>query len=293
MAYCSKCGKPIELGAAFCSSCGAPVIREESRPQRSESYEGQIIKCPNCGEGLSSFVTRCPSCGYEIRGSRASKAMSDFAKELSRISDSSQRIVLIRSFPIPNTREDLFEFLIMASSNIDEAQSEQECQAWLAKCEQCSQKGRLLLQGDDLAKFAGLSESAKAALRKRRVKALFVRKSSKAFVKGALGALLSVALLLVGMFMDLSGDNSSLLQLVGTVALVAASLAAGKSGMAGAIVGACCGAAALFFGSVLDGAGSNGSMLQLCGVLSVAAAIVGLLEKNDPSETKVTDDVAE
>lgn len=145
----------------------------------------------------------------------------------------------------------------MASSNIDEAQSEQECQAWLAKCEQCSQKGRLLLQGDDLAKFTSLCESAKVTLRKRRIRICLPERASKAFAKGVLGAFISVALLLVSVFMDLSGDNSSLLQLAGTVALVAASLAAGRSGMVGAIVGACCGAAAILFGSVLDGAGSQ------------------------------------
>ena len=45
-----------------------PQVPHSDYTQRQQEYSGKLIKCPNCGEVLSSFTVNCPVCGYELRG---------------------------------------------------------------------------------------------------------------------------------------------------------------------------------------------------------------------------------
>lgn len=177
MAYCINCGQQLPEGAKFCSSCGTATgeVKTETA-QRKTVYDGELHKCPNCGELINAFVTICPTCNYEIRGAKASSIVKEFADKLEQIertreaqkshsfigklygSDGQlnktdeQKISLIRSFSIPNTKEDIFEFMILAASNIDlklyglgdkgviTASQRAVSDAWLAKFEQAYEK---------------------------------------------------------------------------------------------------------------------------------------------------------
>ncbi len=145
MAYCSNCGKELAAGAKFCFECGTPVINQKggTHTERKAVYEGEVHKCPNCGEVLESFASNCPSCGYELRGSGTTNAVKEFAAKIDAATTEYQKANIIRSFPIPNTKEDIFEFMILASSNIDEKPNKEEFNAWIAKFEQCYQKAKL------------------------------------------------------------------------------------------------------------------------------------------------------
>lgn len=55
---------------------------------------------------------------------------------------------MIRNFPIPNTKEDIIEFMILASSNILGEDERDIYEAWLAKFEQAYQKALILFAGD-------------------------------------------------------------------------------------------------------------------------------------------------
>lgn len=62
------------------------------------------------------------------------------------MSDPEQRDDLIRNFYIPNTKEDICEFFILAVSNI---KARDDCEdAWRAKLEQAYQKARLSFGND-------------------------------------------------------------------------------------------------------------------------------------------------
>ena len=154
MAFCMNCGKPLPDGAKFCVNCGNPVNEANSTNQRKTTYEGEIRKCPNCGEILNSFTIVCPSCGYELRGSNSANSIKEFSLNLSRIGSNSQKIDLIRAFPIPNNKEDIFEFMILAASSFDSSfyvahQNEEDISdAWLSKIEQCYEKSKLLFEND-------------------------------------------------------------------------------------------------------------------------------------------------
>lgn len=181
--FCKSCGKPVEV---VCKSVSEEVdsnafenenFSQEAITKRKIVYEGSLHKCPNCGEVLNSFIITCPSCGYELRSVNPNNALKELSAKLEAIdiqSDDSfkkllkkhsksteltekekQKIALIRNFPIPNTKEDLYEFLIMAVSNIDtehiegwnsSEQSEGEkalSEAWKAKYEQAYHKANI------------------------------------------------------------------------------------------------------------------------------------------------------
>lgn len=185
MAFCSNCGTKLNDGARFCQGCGAPVSNSTAeRYTRCEfEYEGKIIKCPNCGELLASFQARCPACGHEIREAKVSSVVKEFASKLEaieaiadptrkgflrkklekdEISEKEERkIELIRSFPVPNTKEDMLEFMILATSCIsydlyDSCKSESVSRgpkevnaAWYAKVQQVYEKAKRSNFSDD------------------------------------------------------------------------------------------------------------------------------------------------
>lgn len=171
MKYCSNCGKGMEDTAKFCSVCGTPF----------DSNEKELFKCPQCGQTLNSFTAFCPSCGFELRNTKSSNSINDFFEKIQDVENSrtsynqnrtkkkkqnneldeadKQIISLIQSFAIPNNKEDVIEFFILASSNVSSLtsasifvktdRSNQIRDAWLAKCEQASIKADLLFSTND------------------------------------------------------------------------------------------------------------------------------------------------
>ena len=169
MTFCINCGQELVEGAKFCANCGKEVNGENPMPQRKTVYEGQIHKCPNCGEILGAFVSTCPSCGYELRGTQSANMLKDFSMRIQQASSDEQRVTLIRNFPIANTKEDIFEFMILASGNLTGEFNELVFNAWLAKFEQCYQKAKLAFGGDtDFAKIQNLYDKTSRQVSKER-----------------------------------------------------------------------------------------------------------------------------
>lgn len=184
MAYCSNCGAQIAENTKYCPACGSPNVSVSSpSTERQQEYAGKILKCPNCGETLKSFEVNCPTCGYELRGSRATNSVRELALKLEAVENSrernptrsrrsmfdynavlnpdisktdEQKATIISTFPIPNTKEDLIEFMVLAGSNIDYKSYESDIRtaskvvsdAWKAKLEQAYQKAEVLFKND-------------------------------------------------------------------------------------------------------------------------------------------------
>ena len=167
MAYCSNCGNKLVEDAKYCSNCGT-AVRNVSTNQTS-SYSGEVHKCPHCGEILSSFVKECPTCGYELRGARTSATVRQFTESLENTENDEQRITMIRNFPIPNTKEDIFEFFILAATNVKGEESKVVFEAWLAKFEQCYQKAKLIMGADsDFEKVQTIYDKTKRSVSKEK-----------------------------------------------------------------------------------------------------------------------------
>lgn len=173
MAFCINCGKELVEGAKFCLECGTPVANTQAAQQseRKATYDGEIHKCPQCGEVLQAFAAVCPSCGYEIRGTSASGSVKDFVAKLNAASSDREKAEIIRNYPVSNTKEDIFEFMIVASTNIDENSNRDVVDAWLVKIKQCYQKAKLSFkQESDFVEIQAIYEKTQNEIKKIRRK---------------------------------------------------------------------------------------------------------------------------
>ncbi len=149
MAYCGNCGKEVSEGAKFCANCGQPVNFEvSSKNERKIVYEGEIHKCPSCGEVLKAFEIICPTCKFELRGAKSSSAVKDLVEKIEKAALEIQKIEIIKNYPIPNTKEDIFEFMILAYSNLMYLNEKDLSDAWLVKAEECYQKAEVSFKKD-------------------------------------------------------------------------------------------------------------------------------------------------
>lgn len=203
MAFCSNCGHQLTEGAKFCFNCGTKVNIEESSQDevRKVAYDGEIHKCPNCGDILDAYESVCKACGYEQRGSKATSSVHELAVKLQQIEEArltsnnhsrfgfgqsseidQQKINLIRSFVIPNTKEDILEFAVLAASNVDTSAYDDSygilstlqngrrkavSDAWLAKLKQAYQKAKLVFVGDPrISEIESLYETTNKAIKR-------------------------------------------------------------------------------------------------------------------------------
>lgn len=172
-----------------------PTVQERSVSDK----QGDIKKCPVCGAIAESFATKCADCGTEFRGLESLNSITKFFDDYQTIEN---RVVVnknsggllgkligdteqegnwkravftkkkefIMHFPIPNSKEDILEFLSMAvplatpakkstfssfkkfsahfgddnSKNYDHMIAE----VWMQKCQQIIIKARLSMKGD-------------------------------------------------------------------------------------------------------------------------------------------------
>lgn len=142
MAYCINCGQKLAEGSRFCANCGKPATENESSIERKAVFDGELHKCPNCGELLKSFTSVCPSCGYELRSVKTNSPVEALAKRIEQASSLDEKIELITNFYIPNTKEDIYDFFILAVSNLEDKWYDTD-DAWRAKLEQAYHKARL------------------------------------------------------------------------------------------------------------------------------------------------------
>ena len=193
--FCTQCGAPIYVDPSMAGSTTKQNSTTESAPRENQQadkppraeqtarktvYEGKLHKCPGCGELIQSFTGRCPACGLEFRDKKSTSSVEELSAKLEAIEaerphrawtplnlvsryqatdTDEKKISLIRSFAIPNTREDLYEFMILSLSNInvfayDELNSFSSggwvglSDAWRAKFEQACEKARLMFPDD-------------------------------------------------------------------------------------------------------------------------------------------------
>lgn len=203
MAYCPNCGTKLVDGDVFCGNCGkrietaaapcepvfsqAPAEESES-PSKETKPKSVITRCPACGEIVDKNAVICPSCGYGIRdvadgsiallsqkldlieSKRPQKRKKDENDTISATDE--RKISLIRSWPIPNSKDDLIEFAAMASGNciappkVNEKRTAEDAlaEAWRSKFDQAYAKAeRLFGNSEDFA----LLKDLKAGIQKR------------------------------------------------------------------------------------------------------------------------------
>ncbi len=149
-------------------------------------------KCPGCGHLINGISAVCPMCGYEFRDASNIESLKDLTREIDRlerrrnslseslakrrqgygaIHPTDEKICnLIRNFIVPNTKEDIFEFMLLASGNMDnkilagknttnDIITEPVTKAWEAKFIQTYEKAKIAFGEDpDFSKIKSLYE---------------------------------------------------------------------------------------------------------------------------------------
>lgn len=168
------------------STSGPLPVYTSNTPKSNK--EGDLKKCPSCGAPIQSFATKCSDCGHEFRNIQASGSVQKLFEMLNELSEkrkeSNQSILggigkfygenlfkiqdkndiqkkeLISNFPIPNTREDILEFLSLAvpkakkigtfwTSKEPEIKTHNDfVPVWQSKCEQLIMKARFSMKDD-------------------------------------------------------------------------------------------------------------------------------------------------
>ena len=96
MAFCINCGQRLVDDAKFCANCGTPAANDNTK--RKTVYDGELHKCPNCGELLNSFSSSCLSCGYELRGTEATSSVKELSYKLEQIEKNRENEPPAKSF---------------------------------------------------------------------------------------------------------------------------------------------------------------------------------------------------
>lgn len=115
--------------------------------------QGNVKVCPRCGGTVLGGYAKCPECGYAFMNVGANSSAKLLDSRLNGINDYEKRAHLISSFPIPNTREDLMEFLsalepkAFARHKGDEDE-QKEKKAYYEKYVECLNKAKISFAND-------------------------------------------------------------------------------------------------------------------------------------------------
>ena len=163
----------------------AKMKREEDwlRPAPPSDKFGDVKKCPRCGEPVEPMAVKCSACGYEFRGVEALKSSQQLADKLDEIAKSyrdkkgnsfqqhddqiysmREQARVIKSFPVPTTKEDLLDFAITMQSKWNSSTLSDRLagleSAYKAKYDECVNKAQVLFPNDPM--FQGVFEQHQA-----------------------------------------------------------------------------------------------------------------------------------
>ena len=95
--------------------------RLEAIDQKKKEAFGRV--CPNCGKQVQPLTLKC-ECGYEFTANKQVSSVQLLANKIEKIrggildTDKCQKICdTITMFPVPNTKEDIVEFLALSATN--------------------------------------------------------------------------------------------------------------------------------------------------------------------------------
>lgn len=157
---------------------------------KSDKY-GDVRKCPTCGSLVPALATSCPDCGYEFAGLESNLSSQKLADKIekirkeysSEINDIQQhpdqrwnfkRQMLtelsqaIKTFPIPNTKADLFEFITsMQTKMLSEFIFKAEGEAYFTKYNEAIIKSKAMCANDPM--FAKIISEQDAILNQYKI----------------------------------------------------------------------------------------------------------------------------
>ena len=114
--------------------------------------EGDLKKCPSCGAPVQSFKTTCSDCGHEFRGTKGVSSILALTEKIDAINfnvEDYDDVIegIISNYPIPNTKEDLLEFISIGVSKAAWGEGGIK-KAWSDKADEAINKLDVISTGD-------------------------------------------------------------------------------------------------------------------------------------------------
>ena len=115
-------------------------------PPKVSDKIGVVLRCPCCNEPYRPGTVKCEACGYEFINREAVSSATKFAEGLAKATEKAtkekdkngviQHAIIenfITSFPLPNTRDDLLEFIASMEARRHDAYESSEYKAKLVE----------------------------------------------------------------------------------------------------------------------------------------------------------------
>lgn len=128
--------------------------------------------CTNCGQPVSPDAHFCSNCGFKL----SHEAITDTSRKvkseidnlvalLNSTTDDEQKASYVRNVVIPDSREDILDLMLLASSNVSGVKSLELFDAWRSLFEACYQKAFLLYASEHgFVKIQRLYDSVKFSI---------------------------------------------------------------------------------------------------------------------------------
>ena len=173
---------------------------------------GELQHCPHCGAVVPESASVCPNCGYEFSEISANNSSMVLATILARLEYDEDKCQAIETFPIPNSKADLLEFVTALKPRIQNVDSPL-ADAYMVKYQELIEKIKVSFPNDkQLKPFADEFDALYASIEAKKKKAdrqYWFSEHSKLVVT----AILIVVALLVGggvliAFRDTAANNA-------------------------------------------------------------------------------------
>lgn len=167
IARANKCGEDPNEVLVYTEGLIAKMkAKGKTGPAQSVNQKyGVILKCPACGEPINKSMGKCPACGHLFTGVESNASIAKLSEQLSKTMPWS-KISVIKHFPIPNTKEELLDFIIALKEKANSDDFFHE--TYRIKCEECIEKAKLSFSNDrDFIKVFSDYEVQKAKKKKK------------------------------------------------------------------------------------------------------------------------------
>ena len=113
----------------------------------TSSKRGTVKHCPACGAVLNSYQVQCPKCGYVVDEVDANKSVRDLSDAIREAKTLDERKLVIKTFPVPNTKATLLELLTFLKPKVED-RNDPCYEAYYQKYQECVEKSKVSFKND-------------------------------------------------------------------------------------------------------------------------------------------------
>ena len=177
---------------------------------REHGYVGNIVMCPHCGASLKSMSAFCPECGKELRNVNVSENLKKFQEGLVKYKGQ-DAWNFVATFPIPNEREELGNFLTTIASilvtDLENGADIDKIYAFTSKFEEIKNKMQVILPSSDLLLVQAKNWEVKITEKRKSYDSVVKNIKRKHPVAFILSALVAIILIIVFVLFGVSKVN--------------------------------------------------------------------------------------